>query len=73
MTDGIHEKKQNLGWFPHERLDVFHAALEFAAWVRQARKQIPRAKLRNQLEEATESIVLNICEAAGCSGGSRRT
>ncbi len=71
MTDGTHDK-HDLGWFPHERLDVFHAALEFAVWVRAARKEIPRAKLRNQLEEAAESIVLNICEAAGRSGGSRR-
>ena len=71
MTDGTHEER-NLGWFPHERLDVFHAALEFAGWVRAVRSRIPRAKLRGQLEEAAESIVLNICEAAGRSGGSRR-
>ncbi len=71
MTDGTHDKR-NQGWFPHERLDVFHAALEFAAWVHTVRKKIPRAKLRNQLEDAAESIVLNICEAAGRSAGSRR-
>ena len=68
MTDETHKQ----GWFPHERLDVFHAALEFAAWVRSARTRIPRAKLRNQLDEAAESVVLNICEAAGRRGGSRR-
>ncbi len=63
---------ESLGWFPHERLDVFQVALEFAAWVQEVRKYIPRAKLRNQLEEAAESIVLNICEASGRRGGSKR-
>ena len=72
MTDGAHETTQSLGWFPHERLDVFHAALDFRFWVRAARKRIPRAKLRNQLDDAAESVVLNVCEGAGRSGGSRR-
>ena len=70
MTNGTHNNNQ--GWFPHERLDVFRAAIEFAAWICSERKKIPRARLRNQLEDAAESIVLNICEAAGRSGGSRR-
>ena len=67
-----HTEENRQGWFPHERLDVFHVALEFAAWVHSVRKMVPRARLRGQLEEAAESIVLNICEAAGRSGGSRR-
>jgi four helix bundle protein len=71
MTDGTN-KTNGLGWFPHERLDVFHVALEFAAWVHEARRRIPRAKLRNQLEDAADSIVLNVCEAAGRSGGNKR-
>ena len=87
MTDGMHEAEGSgmhevkgsgryevtkLGWFPHERLDVFHVALEFAGWVHRVRRRIPRAGLRNQLADASESIVLNICEAASRSGGSRR-
>jgi four helix bundle protein len=61
-----------LGWFPHERMDVFHVAMEFALWVEAVRKHIPRAKLRNQLDDACDSIVLNICEGAGRSAGARR-
>ena len=79
MTDGTHDRggknwqrNGTRGWFPHERLDVFQAAIEFADWVERAREHIPRARLRNQLEEAAESIVLNICEAAARSAGSRR-
>ena len=71
MTDGTHDR-QAQGWFPHERLDVFHAALEFAAWVQSVRDKVPRAKLRGHLEEASDSIVLNICEGAGRSAGARR-
>ncbi len=42
MTDGIHDTKGHgaNGWFPHERLDVFHASLEFAAWVQAVRRKI---------------------------------
>ena len=56
------EREKKPGWFPHERLDVFRVALEFAEWVQSVRRSIPRAGLRNQLKDASESIVLNICE-----------
>jgi len=72
MTDGTNKTGSKQGWFPHERLDVFHAAMEFAAWVRSAERNVPRAKLRSQLGAACDSIVLNICEGAGSSGGTRR-
>jgi len=60
------------GYFPHERLKVFQAALEFARWVHQTRNKFPSAQLKKQLTSAAESVVLNICEGAGSSGGNQR-
>ena len=52
-----------------ERLDVYRTALEFQALV--ANVRLPRAlyDLRNQLDRASSSIVLNIAEGAGRHGG----
>ena len=51
----------------HERLDVFHVALEFAAMV-PALTKAARPALRDQLERASSSIALTLAE--GCA---RRT
>ena len=48
--------------YNHQRLDAYRLAVEFAAWLRRVRQ--PSAPLKLQLERASESIVLNIAEAA---------
>ncbi len=50
----------------HEKLDVYHVALEFVVW-RRKRLVIPRgnADLADQLTRAASSIVLNVAEGAG--------
>ena len=59
-------------YFPHERLKVFHKAVEFAGWAHSVRNKLPTAELRKQLSKAAESVVLNICEGAGSAGGNKR-
>ncbi len=46
----------------HERLDVFHVALEFAAMV-PALTKAARPALRDQIERASSSIALLVAEA----------
>ena len=58
-------------YFLHERLDVFQVSLEFAAWIHKQKRHIP-TQLRNQLTRAAESVVLNLCEGTGRSGGAQR-
>jgi four helix bundle protein len=51
----------------HEKLHAYQAALQFGAWafdVCRMRASI-RKSLKDQLERATESIVLNIAEGNG--------
>ena len=50
----------------HHRLRVYWYALDFAKLV--AAHPIQRATLRRQAERATDSIALNIAEAAGLDG-----
>ena len=45
----------------HERLDVFHVALEFAAMV-PALTKAARPALRDQIERASSSIALTLAE-----------
>ncbi len=49
--------------FSHERLDVYRVALEFSEWV--ACQAGIRSNLRDQLQRASDSVVLNIAEGAG--------
>ena len=58
--------------FAHEGLDVFRTAIELASWIHTTGRRIPRAGLRNQLAAAAESVVLNLCEGTGRTGGSCR-
>jgi four helix bundle protein len=53
--------------FDHERLHVYHAALDFLPIAEELVAQLPsgRAYLGDQLHRASTSIVLNIAEGAG--------
>ncbi len=53
--------------FDHERLDVYHVAIEFVARANDVVEQLPRGRgyLADQLQRAALSIVLNIAEGAG--------
>jgi four helix bundle protein len=53
--------------FDHERLEVYHVAIEFVALADEVVAGLPagRAYLADQLHRAATSIVLNIAEGAG--------
>jgi four helix bundle protein len=53
--------------FDHQRLDVYQRALEVLDLADQIIEQMPggRAHLKDQLDRASTSIVLNIAEGAG--------
>ena len=60
----------NSGFFWHERLDVYRAALELSGWVHRISPHIPRgrANLRDNLVRSSDSVVLNIAEGAAVPG-----
>jgi four helix bundle protein len=51
----------------HERLDVYHVALDFLVFANQVIEALPRGRshLADQLTRASTSIVLNLAEGAG--------
>src|SRR6478752_1678306 len=51
----------------HERLDVYHLALDFLAFASELIEGLPRGRshLSDQFSRASLSIVLNIAEGAG--------
>jgi four helix bundle protein len=51
--------------FDHERLDVYQVALEFQAVVPQLCPRRGYAALRDQLDRASTSILLNVAEGCG--------
>lgn len=53
--------------FDHERLDVYQRALEVLDLCNSIIEQLPkgRAHLKDQLDRASTSIVLNVAEGAG--------
>jgi four helix bundle protein len=53
--------------FDHERLDVYHVALDFLALADDVVQQLPRGRshLADQLTRASTSIVLNLAEGTG--------
>jgi hypothetical protein len=55
-----------------ERLDVYRVALEFRALVGEVQLGRGARELRDQLDRASISIVLNIAEGAGRRGGADR-
>jgi len=60
-------EKQKIGYFDHEKWDVYHAALEFVVLMSSLVENLPRGKayLADQLQRAASSIPLNIAEGAG--------
>jgi len=52
----------------HERLDAYRVAVEFRGFAQTLIVRLPKVKgqLGDQLERASESIVLRIAEGAGC-------
>ena len=57
-----HPSRTEAPMLSFEKLDVFQAALEFR---KVAMATAARGELRDQLERATSSVVLNIAEGAG--------
>jgi len=53
--------------FDHEKLDVYHVAIEFVSLSNDIVERLPRGKgyLSDQLQRAGSSIPLNIAEGAG--------
>ena len=53
--------------FSHERLDAYRVAMDFLAIAHEIGRQLPRTKgqLGDQLQRASEGIVLRIAEGAG--------
>ena len=53
--------------FDHDKLDVYHAAIDFFAIANQVIEELPkgRGKLADQLARAALSISANIAEGAG--------
>jgi four helix bundle protein len=52
--------------FDHEKLRAYQAALEFIAWVDPILEQLPtKMAVRDQLDRASTSVVLNLAEGNG--------
>ncbi len=60
-------EKAKVGYFDHERWDVYQAALELVILISDIVEQLPRGKayLADQLQRAGTSVPLNIAEGAG--------
>jgi four helix bundle protein len=53
-------------WFDHEKLNVYQEAVAFVGWLNDVLEQMTRlGEVRDQLERASNSIVLNIAEGNG--------
>jgi four helix bundle protein len=53
-------------WFDHEKLDVYREAIAFITWVSALLEGINRiGDVKDQLDRASTSIVLNIAEGNG--------
>ncbi len=56
----------NIIYFDHEKLKVYQKALEFIVWIQPILSKLDyRSDIRNQLERASNSILLNIAEGNG--------
>jgi four helix bundle protein len=53
-------------WFAHEKLEVYSEAIAFISWLSDLLDSISHVKeVKNQLDRASTSIVLNIAEGNG--------
>jgi four helix bundle protein len=53
-------------WFDHEKLDVYQESIVFVGWLSQLLERCPRlGDVKDQLDRASNSIVLNIAEGNG--------
>jgi four helix bundle protein len=53
-------------WFDHEKLEVYQEALTFVAWLTDLLEEKTRlGDIKDQLDRASNSIVLNIAESNG--------
>ena len=53
-------------YFDHEKLHVYQESLRFAAWCNSILERLPKsAVVRDQLDRARTSIILNIAEGNG--------
>ena len=53
-------------YFGHEKLRVYKEALKFIEWVEEKTKEIPKTiAAKKHLDEASNSIILNIAEGNG--------
>src|SRR5580765_794471 len=67
------ERHTNNAYLSHESLDVYQLALQFHVGVMSLLPEKGQRNLRDQLERASLSIVLNIAEGAGrCTPPERR-
>ncbi len=52
-------------YFDHEKLKVYQLALKFNAFAHKICSRLPKSDIRDQLDRASNSIVLNIAEGNG--------
>ncbi len=53
-------------WFDHEKLEVYREAIAFSAWLSELISEQARlGDIKDQLDRASNSIVLNIAEGNG--------
>jgi four helix bundle protein len=53
-------------WFDHEKLEVYQESLAFVAWLSELLEEKTRlGDVKDQLDRASNSIVLNIAEGNG--------
>ena len=53
-------------WFDHEKLAVYQEAIAFVAWLGERLEALPRlGDVKDQLDRASISVVLNIAEGNG--------
>jgi len=66
-TERVGSTKEKVGYFDHERWDVYQASLELVVLISVIVEEFPRGKayLVDQLQRAGTSVPLNIAEGAG--------
>jgi four helix bundle protein len=71
---GIMPSRQRIGYFDHEKWDVYQASLDLVMLINDVVEHLPRGKgyLADQLQRAGTSVPLNIAEGAGEHSGSEK-